>query len=80
MASNNISLSDSLLAEIQVAAQAEDRTVEAVLQDAVKKYLDDRSWTKLIAYGRERARVSQYQGEEGIDRAISEYRAEKHGR
>jgi metal-responsive CopG/Arc/MetJ family transcriptional regulator len=53
---NNISLPDPLLAEIQSAAQAEHRSVDEVLSDAVKRYVKERSWTRLLDYGAARAK------------------------
>jgi metal-responsive CopG/Arc/MetJ family transcriptional regulator len=53
-ATNNISLPEALLAEIESAAQAEHRSVDEVLTDAVKRYVQERSWTKLLDYGAER--------------------------
>src|ERR1035441_9540388 len=56
MGANNISLPEPLLAEIQSAAQAENRSVDEVLQEALRQYLDDRSWTKILGYGQRRAK------------------------
>jgi metal-responsive CopG/Arc/MetJ family transcriptional regulator len=39
----NISLPEPLLAEIRNAAQAEQRSVDEVFADAVKRYLEERS-------------------------------------
>ena len=75
MATNNILLSDSLLAEIQVAAQVEKRSVEEVLQDAVKKYLDDRSWTNWLDRNQSHAKSLGIK-ESDVDRLIAESRAE----
>ena len=75
MATNNILLSDRLLAEIQVAAQVEKRSVEEVLQDAVKKYLDDRSWTNWLDRNQSHAK-SLGINESDVDRLIAESRAE----
>ncbi len=74
--SNNISLPEPLLAEIRSAAQAEHRTVDEVLTDAVKRYVEERSWTKLLDYGAERAKALGVK-ESDIDRLIAETRAEK---
>jgi metal-responsive CopG/Arc/MetJ family transcriptional regulator len=57
-ATNNISLPEPLLAEIQNAAEAEHRSVDEVLTDAVKRYVEERSWTKLLEYGRSGLRHS----------------------
>jgi len=75
-AANNISLPEPLLAEIQIAAQAEHRTVDEVLTDAVKRYVEDRSWTKLLDYGAERAKTLGVK-ESDVDRLITESRAEQ---
>ena len=48
-AANNISLPESLLEEIQSVAEAEHRSVDEVLTDAVKRYVEERSWTNLLA-------------------------------
>jgi metal-responsive CopG/Arc/MetJ family transcriptional regulator len=78
-AANNISLPAPLLAEIQSAAQAERRSVDEVLTDAVKRYIEERSWTKLLEYGAERAKALGVK-ESDIDRIIGESRAEQRGR
>ena len=75
-AANNISLPEPLLAEIQSAAQAEHRSVDEVLTEAVKRYVEERSWAKLLSYGAERARVLGVQ-ESDVDRLIAESRAEQ---
>ncbi len=75
-AANNISLPEPLLAEIRSAAQAEHRSVDEVLTDAVKRYVEERSWTKLLGYGAERAKTLGVE-ESDIDRLIAESRAEQ---
>ena len=76
---NNISLPEPLLAEILSAAQAENRSVEEILQEAIRQYLDNRSWTKILGYGQRRAKELGLT-EADIDRAIAETRAEQHRR
>ena len=76
-AANNISLPEPLLAEIRSAAQAEHRSVDEVLTDAVKRYVEERSWTKLMDYGSERAKALGIK-ESDVDRLIAESRAEQH--
>ncbi len=56
-AAKSVSLPEPLLAQIQSAAQAEERSVDEVLTDAVKRYIEERSWTKLMDYGAERAKT-----------------------
>jgi metal-responsive CopG/Arc/MetJ family transcriptional regulator len=79
-AANNISLPERLLAEVEAAAAERHVAPEKVFEEAVKKYLEDLSWAKLVEYGRERGKATGYEGEEGTDRAIAEYRAEKRAR
>jgi hypothetical protein len=77
---NHVALPESLMAEVQAEAEERHISVEKVVEDAITKYFGDHSWTKLVAYGRESARAAGYEGQEGIDRAIAEYRAEKRAR
>jgi hypothetical protein len=57
-------------------ARRRRNTVNEVLTDAVKRYVEDRSWTKLLDYGAERAKTLGI-GESDIDRLIAESRAEQ---
>jgi hypothetical protein len=77
-APNNISLPELLLAEIQSAAQAEHRSLDEVFTDAVRRYVEERSWTQLLGYGAERAKALGVK-ESDIDRLIAESRAEQRG-
>jgi hypothetical protein len=63
-----------LLAEIQSAAQAEHRSVDEVLTDAVKRHFEERLWAKLLDYGAERVKEVGLK-ESDIDRLIAESRA-----
>lgn len=73
---NNISLPEQLLAGIRSAADAERRSVDDVLADAVQRYLEDRSWTNLLEYGANRARALGIEEPE-VDRLIAQSRAEQ---
>jgi metal-responsive CopG/Arc/MetJ family transcriptional regulator len=73
---NNISLPEPLLKAIRSAAQDEHRSVDEVLSDAVKRYVEERSWTQLLGYGAERAKALGVK-ESDIDRLIAESRAEQ---
>jgi len=73
---NSISLPEDLLAGIKSAAEAEHRSVDDVLADAVQRYLEDRSWTRLLDYGAERAKAVGIE-ESDIGRLIAESRAER---
>jgi metal-responsive CopG/Arc/MetJ family transcriptional regulator len=76
---NSISLPEELLAGIRSAADAERRSIDDVLADAVRRYLEDRSWTRLFEYGAERANATGLR-ESDIDRLIAESRAEHRNR
>jgi len=76
---NSISLPEDLLAGIKSAAEAEHRSVDDVLADAVQRYLEDRSWTRLLDYGAERAKALGIE-ESDIDRLIAESRVERPNR
>ena len=73
---NNISLPDELLAGIKSAAEAERRSVDDVLADAVQRYLEDRSWTNLLNYGAERAQTLGIE-ESDVDQLIADSRTER---
>jgi predicted transcriptional regulator len=69
-------LPDELMQQLEEAAHAQNRRPAEVLEEAVRKYLDERSWVKMLDYGRERAEAVGITTEEGIDRAISDWRKE----
>ena len=75
---SKIPLPEPLPAEIRSAAPAEHRSVDEVLSDALKRYVEERSWTKLLGYGTERAKALGVK-ESDIDRLIAESRAEQRG-
>ena len=78
-AGDTISLPEELLACLRRAAEAEHRSVDEVIADAVERYLEDRSWTSLLAYGAERAKALGIE-ESDVDRLIAESRAERRSR
>jgi hypothetical protein len=53
--------------------------VDDVLAEAVKRYLEDRSWTRLLTYGAERAAALEIE-EQDVERLIAESRAERQNR
>jgi metal-responsive CopG/Arc/MetJ family transcriptional regulator len=53
---NLIAIPPALLAEIQAAANEEKRPAEEMLREAIERYLQNRRWQRLFAYGEERAR------------------------
>jgi metal-responsive CopG/Arc/MetJ family transcriptional regulator len=73
---NGISLPEDLLARVRGAAESEHRSVDDVLAEAVQRYLENRSWTGLLAYGAGRAAALGIE-EHDVDRLIDESRAER---
>jgi hypothetical protein len=65
----------ALLAQVQAAADEEHRPAADVLREAVERYLRERRWQKIFAYGEERARTLGLT-EADIPRLIAEYRHE----
>jgi len=68
-----------LLAEVQAAAEEEHRAPAELVREAIERYLDEREWRKLLAYGQERARALGL-SETDVPRLIAEARREKRRR
>jgi len=75
MATNNISLPEPLLAELQSAAHTQQRSADEVAAEAVTKYLKTQKWTQFVERNNERA-VAMGIAEEDIPRLIAEVRQE----
>jgi hypothetical protein len=73
---NTIAIPPSLLAEIRAAAEEEKRPAEEVLSEAIERYLRNRRWQRILAYGEERARALALT-EADVPRLIAEYRQEQ---
>jgi hypothetical protein len=71
-----LSLPDSLRAEIEKVARAQDRTVNEVLAEAVDRYIKDEQWQNLKSYGRQRARERGIKAGD-VPRLIAESRRER---
>lgn len=79
MSSSRISLPEELLVGIRRAAEAEHRSVDEMLAEAVERYLEDHSWTTLLGYGAERAKTLAID-ESDVERLIAESRVEQRDR
>jgi metal-responsive CopG/Arc/MetJ family transcriptional regulator len=66
----------SLLSEVQAAAAEEHRAPGEIVREAIERYLDEREWRKLLAYGQERAQTLGLT-EADVPRLIAEVRREK---
>ena len=80
MSTTNLPLSGELARQLEDAARAQQKEPAELLEEAVKQYLEDRSWMKLLGYGQERAKALGITTEEDIDRLIAESRSEQHAR
>jgi hypothetical protein len=69
-------LPPALAKEVRAAAEEEHRQAGDVLRDAVERYLRERRWQKIFAYGERRARELGL-SEEDIPRLIAEYRRDQ---
>lgn len=68
-----VKMPSSLLAEVQEAAEEENRTREELVREAVERYLKDRRWQRLLAYGERQAHALGL-NEADVPRLIEEYR------
>ena len=71
-------LPPELMAAVEEEARAQARPVGDLLADAVRKYLEDRSWHKTIVSARERSK-SMGLTEVDVGRLIAESRSEQSG-
>jgi metal-responsive CopG/Arc/MetJ family transcriptional regulator len=71
-----VSVPSALLAEIQAAALEEQRSTDDLVQDAVQRYLENRRWQRLLAFGEAQAR-SLGLAESDVQRLIAESRQER---
>jgi metal-responsive CopG/Arc/MetJ family transcriptional regulator len=71
----NVKVPDSLLAEVERAAHAENRSADEVVQVAIERYLEERGWQRFVENNDRRARAKGI-GEDDVERLIAEVRRE----
>ncbi|MGB7553463.1 MAG: ribbon-helix-helix protein, CopG family [Candidatus Korobacteraceae bacterium] len=69
----------SLLAEVQAVANEEHRSRDELVREAIVRYLENRRWQRLLAYGEQQAR-SLGLTDADVPRLIEEYRQEHQSR
>ena len=69
----SLRLPERLRTEIEKVAQAQERSVNEVLAEAVDWYVKDKQWASLKQYGQEKAKENGI-GEADVDRLIAESR------
>jgi predicted transcriptional regulator len=67
MSTTKLLLSGELAKQLEDAARAQEKDPAELLEEAVKQYLEDRSWLKRMGYGQERAKALGINTEEDID-------------
>jgi hypothetical protein len=63
---------------VKQTARAQNREPAEVVEDAVRKYLEEQSWIRFVQQNERRARANGI-GEEDVERLISEVRRENSG-
>lgn len=71
-----VNMPSSLFAEIKAAADEEHRSSDDLVCEAVERYLKERRWQRLLAYGEQQAR-SPGLTDADVPRLIEEYRRER---
>ncbi|HUI44251.1 MAG TPA: hypothetical protein VL523_19975 [Terriglobia bacterium] len=72
-------LSDELLHRVEEVARSQNRKPEDLLEEAVRKYLDELSWQALVGKAEERNRARGLT-EQDVPRLIAEVRRENQER
>lgn len=74
-----ISLPPEMLEDVERLAKKERRTKSELVREALRRYIEDREWEAVRAYGSARARALGVT-EADVDRLIHEHRREKRKR
>lgn len=70
-----ISLPPEMAAQVEEAMRAEGRTKSELLREALRRYLEEREWKRILRYGQSRA-IEMGITPEDVERLIDEYRTE----
>jgi Arc/MetJ-type ribon-helix-helix transcriptional regulator len=73
---SSVHMPSDLLAQAQAVADEEHRTADDVVREAVERYLSDRRWQRILAYGEERTKTLGLT-EDDLPRLIAESRQER---
>ncbi len=72
-------ISDDLLHQVEETAREQNRQPEEVVSEAVRKYLDDQKWERLVTAGERRAKEKGL-AEDDVPRIIEELHRENRTR
>ena len=70
---------EALMSEVENVARAQQRSVRDVVTEALERYIREKQWHDLKAYGRERARMLGL-SEADVPRLIDEFRRDREQR
>lgn len=71
-----LTLPDELVEVIVRTARAQGRAPEELVEDAVKRYISDNRWERLLSYGKRQAERLGY-SEDDVERVITESRQQE---
>jgi len=71
-----VALPKELVDEAREAAEAEQRSVDQVLEEALRRYLDERKWQNLVEAGNRRA-TAKGLTEDDVPRLVEEARRDR---
>ncbi|MYA19020.1 MAG: ribbon-helix-helix protein, CopG family [Chloroflexi bacterium] len=69
------SLPPEMAERVDQLVEQEGRSRSELLREALRRYIDDCEWQRLLEYGERRARALGI-GPEDVERLVDEYRAE----
>ena len=75
----SITIPPEMLSRAEALAKKENRTMSELIREALRQYERQRWWEETNAYGRSSAAATAVHDEEGVVRAVHEYRGEQRG-
>jgi len=79
MAAGNTNLPDELLAQVEAAARAQNRTADELVCEAVQRYIDDQKWRRILNRSTRRSKAKGL-SENDVPLLVEEVRAENRAR
>ena len=69
------SLTPEIASQVDELVEREGRSRSELVREALRRYIDDAEWRRLLDYGEQRARELGV-GPEDVERLVDEYRTE----
>jgi len=76
----SITIPPEMLARAEALARKENRTMSELVREALRQYERQRWWEETNAFGRSRALAMGVKNDDGVVRAVHEYREEQRRR